>query len=37
MTEIVHVLPGSMKLFYDHLDFAPAVIDGQTIRCSGIV
>jgi enamine deaminase RidA (YjgF/YER057c/UK114 family) len=37
MTEPVHVVPKSMKVMYDFLHFSPAVIDGATIRCSGVV
>lgn len=31
------VIPASMKAFYDTYHFAPAVIDGQHVRCSGMI
>lgn len=31
------VIPASMKAFYDNFHFAPAVIDGQHVRCSGMI
>jgi enamine deaminase RidA (YjgF/YER057c/UK114 family) len=37
VTESVRVVPKSMQVMYDYLHFSPAVIDGETIRCSGVV
>ena len=31
------VIPASMKGFYDTFHFAPAVVDGQQLRCSGVI
>ncbi|MDE0885664.1 MAG: RidA family protein [Myxococcota bacterium] len=31
------VIPESHRVFYDTFHFAPAVIDGQNIRCSGVI
>jgi enamine deaminase RidA (YjgF/YER057c/UK114 family) len=31
------VIPASMKAFYDTYHFAPAVIDGDHVRCSGMI
>ncbi len=31
------VIPASMKAFYDTYHFAPAVIDGGHVRCSGMI
>ena len=31
------VIPDSMRSFYDGYHFAPAVIDGDHVRCSGVI
>ena len=31
------VIPQSMQSFYDGYHFAPAVIDGDQVRCSGVI
>ncbi len=31
------VIPASMQGFYDGYHFAPAVIDGDQVRCSGVI
>ena len=31
------IIPASQKSLYDNFHFAPAVVDGQTLRCSGVV
>lgn len=31
------IVPDSMKEFYDGYHFAPAVIDGDQVRCSGVI
>jgi enamine deaminase RidA (YjgF/YER057c/UK114 family) len=31
------VIPESHRVLYDNFHFAPAVIDGQNIRCSGVI
>ena len=31
------VVPPSMKAYYENFHFAPAVIDGDAIRCSGVI
>jgi enamine deaminase RidA (YjgF/YER057c/UK114 family) len=31
------IIPDSMKSFYDGFHFAPAVIDGDHVRCSGVI
>lgn len=31
------IVPPSMQGFYDDYHFAPAVIDGQHLRCSGVI
>ena len=31
------IIPASQKSFYDNFHFAPAVVDGQNLRCSGVV
>ena len=31
------VIPPSMQSFYDGYHFAPAIIDGQQVRCSGVL
>ncbi len=31
------IVPASMKHFYDQFHFAPAVLDGDHLRCSGMI
>jgi enamine deaminase RidA (YjgF/YER057c/UK114 family) len=31
------ISPASQKSLYDNFHFAPAVVDGQTLRCSGVI
>ena len=31
------IIPQSMQSFYDGYHFAPAVIDGDQVRCSGVI
>ncbi len=31
------VVPPSMKAYYENFHFSPAVIDGDIIRCSGVI
>lgn len=31
------IIPASMKAFYDNFHFAPAVVDGDHVRCSGMI
>jgi len=31
------IIPASMQSFYDGYHFAPAVIDGNQVRCSGVI
>lgn len=31
------IIPASQKALYDNFHFAPAVVDGQNLRCSGVV
>ena len=31
------IIPASMQSFYDSYHFAPAVIDGEHVRCSGVM
>jgi len=31
------IVPSSMQNFYDQYHFAPAVIDGDHLRCSGVI
>ncbi len=31
------IVPASQKMLYDNFHFAPAVVDGQNLRCSGVV
>lgn len=31
------VIPAWMQSFYDNLHFAPAVVDGDHLRCSGVI
>ena len=31
------IIPASMQSFYDSYHFAPAVIDGEHVRCSGVI
>jgi enamine deaminase RidA (YjgF/YER057c/UK114 family) len=31
------IIPPSMQSFYDGYHFAPAVIDGEHVRCSGVI
>ena len=31
------IVPASMKHFYDDFHFAPAVLDGDHLRCSGMI
>ena len=31
------VIPPSMKMLYDQWHFAPAVVDGRHVRCSGVL
>ena len=35
MTE--RIIPASMQSFYDGYHFAPAVVDGEHVRCSGVI
>jgi enamine deaminase RidA (YjgF/YER057c/UK114 family) len=34
---VERVIPDSMKAFYNDFHFAPAVIDGDHVRCSGVI
>ena len=34
---VERIVPDSMKAFYDDYHFAPAVIDGNQVRCSGVI
>jgi enamine deaminase RidA (YjgF/YER057c/UK114 family) len=34
---VERIIPDSMKQFYDTYHFAPAVIDGDQVRCSGVI
>lgn len=34
---VQRVIPASMKHFYEGFHFAPAVIDGDQVRCSGVI
>ena len=31
------IIPASQKSLYDNFHFAPAVVDGETLRCSGVI
>ena len=31
------IVPASQKALYDNFHFAPAVVDGQNLRCSGVI
>ena len=31
------IIPASMQNFYDGYHFAPAVVDGEHLRCSGVI
>lgn len=31
------IIPKSMQSFYDNYHFAPAVVDGKHLRCSGVI
>jgi enamine deaminase RidA (YjgF/YER057c/UK114 family) len=31
------IIPASQKALYDNFHFAPAVVDGQNLRCSGVI
>lgn len=31
------IVPESMQSFYDNYHFAPAVVDGKHLRCSGVI
>ena len=31
------IVPASQKMLYGNFHFAPAVVDGQNLRCSGVV
>jgi len=31
------IIPASQKALYDNFHLAPAVVDGQTLRCSGVI
>lgn len=31
------IIPASMQAFYDGYHFAPAIIDGDQVRCSGVI
>ena len=31
------IIPASMQSFYDSFHFAPAVVDGDHVRCSGVI
>ena len=31
------IIPTSMQHFYDNFHFAPAVVDGDHVRCSGVI
>ena len=37
MSTCKRIIPASMQAFYDHYHFAPAVIDGEHLRCSGVI
>jgi len=34
---IKHIIPASMQSFYDGFHFSPAVMDGNLLRCSGVI
>lgn len=34
---VKRVIPASMQSFYDGYHFAPAVVDGDHLRCSGVI
>ncbi len=34
---VKRIVPASMKHYYDDYHFAPAVIDGEHLRCSGVI
>ena len=34
---VERIIPKSMQSFYDGYHFAPAVIDGDQVRCSGVI
>ena len=34
---VERIVPDSMKAYYDDFHFAPAVIDGDHVRCSGVI
>ena len=34
---VQRIIPASMQGFYDSYHFAPAVIDGDHLRCSGVI
>jgi enamine deaminase RidA (YjgF/YER057c/UK114 family) len=31
------IVPASQKVLYDNFHFAPGVVDGQNLRCSGVI
>ena len=34
---VQRIIPKSMQAFYDGYHFAPAIIDGDQVRCSGVI
>ena len=34
---VKRIIPASMQSSYDNFHFAPAVLDGELLRCSGII
>ncbi len=36
-TNVKRIIPASMKAYYESYHFAPAVIDGDHLRCSGVI
>jgi len=34
---IKHIIPASMQSLYDEFHFSPAVMDGNLLRCSGVI
>lgn len=37
MSTSKRIVPPSMQAFYDDYHFAPAVVDGEHLRCSGVI
>ena len=37
MSQAKRIIPPSQQGFYDNYHFAPAVVDGQHLRCSGVI